>query len=99
MLNKKHDLIKKKLEKMGLAWLQCGNGEYLNHKPGDVVSIYGYPGKEATKNGRRLLRPSCGKEMPPPGGASGFLFYDNDTLPGNSGSPVIGRGSKDGKCV
>ena len=27
--------------------------------------------------------------------ANNFLFYDNDTLPGNSGSPVIGRGDKD----
>ena len=86
----------KKLEKMGLTWFQCGNGDYLNYIPGDVVSIYGYPGNEAFENGKRPLRMSYGKEMPPPGGAQGFLFYDNDTLPGNSGSPVIGRGSKDG---
>ena len=32
----------------------------------------------------------------PPSAGSDFLYYDNDTLPGNSGSPVIGRGSKDG---
>jgi len=88
----------KKLEKMGLSWFQCGYGEYLNYKPDNVVSIYGYPGNGATDNGKRLLRAACGKEKPPPGGASGFLFYNNDTLPGNSGSPVIGRGSKDGKC-
>ena len=24
-----------------------------------------------------------------------YIFYDNDTFPGNSGSPVIGRGAKD----
>ena len=88
----------KELENLGLTWLQCASGVYLNYNPGDVVSIFGYPGNEATENGRRPLRMSYGKEMPPPEGASDFLFYDNDTLPGNSGSPVIGRGSKDGKC-
>ena len=30
--------------------------------------------------------------------APDFLCYDNDTLPGNSGSPVIGRGTRDGSC-
>ena len=92
-----------KLKQLGLSWLQLGNGEYLDYKPGDVVSIFGYPGKEAREDGKRPLRMSYGKEMPPPEDSdsdsdSDFLYYDNDTLPGNSGSPVIGRGSKNDNC-
>ena len=67
------------LEQMGLKWLQCGNGDYLNCNPDspDVVSIFGYPGKEARENGITPLRISYGKEMPPPGLRRCPLFYDN----------------------
>ena len=44
----------------------------------------------------RPLRMSYGKEEEIPAAGSDFLYYDNDTFPGNSGSPVIGRGSKNG---
>ena len=87
---------KETLKGLKLSWLQCGQGDYLNYRPGDVVSIFGYPGKGATVNMLRPLRMSYGKEEEPPAAGSDFLYYDNDTLPGNSGSPVIGRGSKDG---
>ena len=86
--------VKKTLKDLKLSWLQCGQGDYLNYRPGDVVFIFGYPGKGA--NMLRSLRMSYGKEEEPPAAGSDFLYYDNDTLPGNSGSPVIGRGSKDG---
>ena len=88
--------VKKTLKDLTLSWLQCGQGDYLNYRPGDVVSIFGYPGKGATENMLGPLRMSYVKEEEPPAAGSDFLYYDNDTLPGNSGSPVIGRGSKDG---
>ena len=41
---------KKTLKDLKLSWLQCG--------PGDVVSIFGNPGKGATENMLRPLRMS-----------------------------------------
>ena len=58
--------VKKTLKDLTLSWLQCGQGDYLNHRPGDVVSIFGCPGKGATENMLRPLRMSYGKEEEPP---------------------------------
>ena len=75
-----------------LEFLPCGRGEYLRRKTEDsLLGIYGHP---------------VAGEVPPPlrvsFGAEKYvgntdpehhIFYDVDTLGGNSGSPVFGRGS------
>ena len=78
-----------------LEFLPCGRGEYLRRKTEDsLLGIFGHPGAD---------------EVPPPlrvsFGAEKYvgntdpehqIFYDVDTLGGNSGSPVFGRGSDGG---
>ena len=86
-----------KLKDMGLDWLTCGEGGYLDFKKGNLVSIVGHPGdfaREGALKERRPLRMSVGKERKKKKGPSApdLLYYDYDTLGGSSGSPVFGRG-------
>ena len=82
---------------MGLAYLKCGVGGFLKHSPGGLVLIHGHPANEDIRRadgGKYPLRQSIGVEMANPGADSATrLLYDNSTLPGNSGSPVIGKGT------
>ena len=99
-----HKDIDKELETMGLGYLQCGNDTYLDSRRDGLVAIFGHPSDDAAEeNGRCPLRLSFGKETSPyiiskffpqlpQNEIDNSLFYDNDTLRGNSGSPVIGRG-------
>ena len=101
-----YGITKEQLKKKKLGSLKCGEGEYLKPDPGEVVAIFGHPGKAAREGDGKHLRPlriSYGKEKNPnPKAKTGskeksgnFILYDNDTLPGNSGSPVVGRGGDD----
>ena len=80
------------LKNMRLSYLTCGEGSYLDSKPDELVSIFGHPGSWAKEGPTKELRPlriSWGLEKTE---EENTIRYDNDTLPGNSGSPVIGRG-------
>ena len=89
--------IKETLKTMGLAYLKCGVGGFLKHTPGGLVIIHGHPANKDIRRedgGKYPLRQSIGVEMANQGADSAVrLLYDNSTLPGNSGSPVIGRGN------
>ena len=77
----------------GLDYLECGDGDYLKYLEGGVVATFGHPGEGAREGDNRPLRVSYGKEKIAGSAGRQRLYYDNDTLGGNSGSPVIGRGS------
>ena len=99
-----HADIENELLQMGLDYLQCGQHDYLESAKGGLVVLFGHPAEGAEEeNGRRPLRVSFGVENDPncikkhfqgrETYADNFLFYDNDTFAGHSGSPVIGRGN------
>ena len=98
------------LAKLGLEQLQCGVGKYLDYREKGLVTIAGHPGGGARKplsDGTEVkpLRYSFGKEKPiiPPKlitpkyrkRCENYLYFDYDSLGGNSGSPIIARGYKD----
>ena len=96
-----HENVENKLLDLGLDYLQCGEDDYLESTKGGLVVLFGHPGQGAEeRNSNRPLRISFGREKDPyvtknyfpKKDVDNFLFYDNDTLEGNSGSPVIGRG-------
>ena len=87
-----------KVDMAKLKGLPCGGKEnYLKREPKDsLLSIFGHP--LVDNDPHPQLRISWGMEkyeghIDP----DHHIFYDVDTLGGNSGSPVIGRGSKDGQ--
>ena len=89
------------LRAMGLSYLECATGDYLNYREGEVVSIFGHPGGNAREGPERSLRPlrmSFGREKGVHSKNPNLLMSDYDSLGGNSGSPVIGRGSRGGDC-
>ena len=89
------------LRGMGLSYLECGTGDYLNYREGELVSIFGHPGGNAREGPEKSLRPlrmSFGKEKGVHSRNPNLLMSDYDSLGGNSGSPVIGRGSGGGDC-
>ena len=99
-----HEHVKNELLQIGLDYLQCGQHDYLDCEQGGIVVLFGHPADGAEEeNGHRPLRMSFGVESDPDHVkknfqgketyADNFLFYDNDTLAGHSGSPVIGRGN------
>ena len=91
-------LPEEELAKLGLTHLELGTGDYLGYKRGEVVAIFGHPGEGASEGGdKRPLRVSYGKEKKGEHG-SNFLLYDNDTLMGSSGSPVLGRAGEASGC-
>jgi hypothetical protein len=73
--------------------LECGHGDYLKYQPHEALTIFGHPGQE--KGSQRPLRVCWGKEK---GEEDRILEYKMDTLPGNSGSPIIGRVTKCLSC-
>ena len=105
-----HSDVTKKLDEYGLSYLKCGEGKYLEssckcscHE--QLVAIFGHPDCGDAKNAHPL-RLSFGTEKRPnsfPKDAlDNYVLYDNDTLSGNSESPVIGRGDRttqQGYCV
>ena len=89
---------KHKVDMAKLRSLPCGGKEnYLKREPKDsLLSIFGHPGVDDDSHPQ--LRVSWGTEKYEGGiDPDHHIFYDVDTLGGNSGSPVIGRGSKDGQ--
>ena len=84
----------KKLKEMDLAWLECGKGDYLNYKKGDVAAIYGHP--QIGREEKRPLRHSWGKELEGSKKNPDSLYFEYDSLECSSGSPVVGRGSENG---
>ena len=86
--------IKKRLNEWGLAYLEVGHGDFLDYDPNGLVQITGHPMNDditREEGGKYPLRQSIGMEMVNNDEDSTTLLkYDADTLPGNSGSPVIG---------
>merc|ERR1711962_723879 len=96
------DDIRTKLDKYGLEILECGKGKDLENEidmEDGIVAIVGHPGCNGT-NGMPIwdkwpLRLSYGKEVDQAKTKTGsFLHFNYDSLGGNSGSPVFGRGYK-----
>jgi hypothetical protein len=97
--------VKNQLSELGIESLICGHGDYLKYKKDGMVAIFGHPN---VPDGEKVpLRLSFGAEKDPQSSkdfmkkmneneelAKNYILYDNDTLPGNSGSPVLGRGDK-----
>ena len=88
--------------------LKCGEDKYLNIADGKLVAMFGYPECNDFDNdmGRvRPLRVSWGTEKEQTSlNEDNYLYYDVDTVGGNSGSPVIGRGLEEkdrnqGYCI
>ena len=79
---------KEMLSKYGLDLLQCGDRQQIKHQSGSVATLVGHPGHQGwtTAWPRRL---GYGKEV---GETDESLQFDYDSLGGNSGSPVFGRG-------
>jgi len=90
--------VEEKLKKLGLGFLDCGDKEFLDEKPGEMITIFGHPAAmerdPSTEEALYPLRISFGIEKEREEDLEGFILYDNDTLQGNSGSPVVGRGSQ-----
>ena len=88
LLNEK---IKDRLETLGLDILNCGTGDQLKHKRGGLLMIQGYPGCEEPKDSKKYPRRiSYGTENDEVD--NGIRIACNyDSLPGNSGSPVLGE--------
>ena len=74
---------------LGLEPLDCGEGAYLEAAPGTPVAVFGFP---AVGLLAEELRWSMGVEMDLNHLESQRILYNNDTLPGNSGSPIISLG-------
>jgi len=83
------DEIKDKVDELGIDILNCGHGQDIKYKEGSVATLVGHPGHEEWKSMPLCL--SYGKEI---GENRTFLHFNYDSLPGNSGSPVFGRGYK-----
>ena len=85
-----HDNIEKRLDELGLAFLDCGIGQQLEHKENSPVMIIGYPEREEPKGSNKYpQRPSYGLEKEI-SYARTKISCNYDSLPGNSGSPVFG---------
>ena len=80
---------KQLLKKYGLEPLQCGDRNNIQHECGCIVTIVGHPGHKGWKTWPQRL--GYGKEV---GTTSQTLQFKYDSLGGNSGSPVFGRGYK-----
>ena len=63
----------------------------MEYKKDGLVAMVGHPGTGATDGGKMPLRLSYGIEK---SFIAQTIFFDYDSLGGNSGSPVIGRGHK-----
>ena len=85
-----HDKIETRMDELGLAFLDCGTGRQLEHKPGSTVMIIGHPAREEPRGSNKFpRRPSYGLEKD--SYAEGTKIACNyDSLPGNSGSPIFG---------
>merc|ERR1712038_466007 len=78
--------ITEELKKLGLDFLECGNGAQLGFEINNVATIIGHP---ATKTWTEFpMRISYGKEI---GETDDSIQFNYDSLPGNSGSPVFGK--------
>lgn len=90
-----NDAVKKLID-LDLKYLECGQGSYLYQNPKEIVSIFGHPqvmnDDDNSDDNLYPLRVSFGIEKERKT-KKNFIIYDNDTLKGNSGSPVIGRGA------
>lgn len=99
LLDKK---IKSNLDHLGLDILDCGTGDQLKHKPGEALMIQGYPAHAFPKgSGKYPRRISYGTENSEgsiqrliqrfSNSADSAIGCNYDSLPGNSGSPVLGE--------
>ena len=95
-----HSDIVGELKKLGLDRLDLGTGNYLDYNRKGLATIVGHPGgnaTETTSDGAKIkpLRYSFGKEKAARPRSDNKLHFEYDSLGGNSGSPIIGRGYKD----
>ena len=83
--------IKNCLDRLGLDILDCGTKDQLKHKPGGVLMIQGYPGRAIPPgSGKYPRRVSYGTEKNEADNST-TIGCNYDSLPGNSGSPVLGE--------
>ena len=95
-----HTNVKGELRRLGLDWLEFGTCNYLDYHRKGLATIVGHPGEKATEYSsvgarKKPLRLSFGKEKRARPPCRNKLHFEYDSLGGNSGSPVIGRGYKD----
>ena len=58
-----HSDVEGELKRLGLEYLPCGEGQYLDNLRGGLVSSFGYPGEQAEEEGKRPLRFTFGYEL------------------------------------
>ena len=83
------DEIRHMVDELGIDILNCGHAQDIKYKKGSVATLVGHPGHKDWKF--MPLRLGYGKEI---GETRSYLHFNYDSLPGNSGSPVFGRGYK-----
>ena len=91
--------LESELSALGLSYLEVGEDNYLEYNRKGIATIVGHPGKNATEKHeggilKKPMRFSFGKEIDAKNLSHVQLHFDYDSVKGNSGSPVIGRGLK-----
>jgi hypothetical protein len=79
--------VDQELADLGLNFLDCATESELRHEPNHVAAIIGHPGHYSWKTYPTRL--SYGKEVDE---TKDTIKLDYDSLGGNSGSPVFGKG-------
>jgi len=83
------DNIETRMDELGLAFLDCGTGEQLEHKSSSTVMIIGHPAREEPEGSNKFpRRPSYGLENE--NNDRTMIACNYDSLPGSSGSPIFG---------
>ena len=82
-----HSNAEEELAALGLNFLECATGTALKFGRNNVATIIGHPGHDSWDT--YPTRISYGKEV---GETEDTIKLDYDSLGGNSGSPVFGKG-------
>ena len=83
------DDVKAGIDSLGLSYLECGQGDYLDYKRGGIVQIVGHPSVDDGYENPMRISPGHERNI-----VGDKLYVDYDSLGGHSGSPVIGIGHK-----
>ena len=81
--------VKTVIDVLGLSYLECGCGDYLDYKRGGIVQMIGHPSVDTSDENPMRISPGREKSI-----VGDKLYVDYDSLGGHSGSPVIGMGHK-----
>ena len=83
--------IDEKFKQYGLSFLEVGVGDYLNPNANQRLTVFGHPDIRSSDR-KRPLTPTWGNEVVVADSeTSKHIVFDNDTLGGMSGSPILGR--------